>query len=133
MHFKSNCEGSHRISFALRNEHKFRDPLLRTKSNFPFVRSPGKGSRVQRVPPKTHPLATISSALSIRSPRDAGPLTRASPNPSFHREKRFESDGTRGRCGWRVEKITPFLGWWQWCLFLSSFKRRKTFLMFAEK
>lgn len=63
---------------------------------------------MQRVPPKTHPAATISSALSIRSPGVARPLTRASPNPSFHGE-RFESEETGGGCGWSVQKM-PFGG-----------------------
>lgn len=65
---------------------------------------------MQTVPPKTHPAATISCALSIRSPGVARPLTRVSLNSSFHGERRFESDGSRGGCGWRVQKILPFLG-----------------------
>lgn len=65
---------------------------------------------MQRVPPKTHPAATINSALSICNPGVARPLTRASPNPSFYGERRFESDGKRGGSGWSVQKIMPFWG-----------------------
>lgn len=108
MHFKSNCEGSHRISFAWRSEHKFRDPLLRTKSNFPFVRSLGKGSGVQS-PPQTYPAATISSALSSRSPGIARPVTRTVQIQSL-RDKEGLSAGASGGGGLRAGNATSVWG-----------------------
>ena len=89
MHFKSNCEGSHRISFAWRSEHKFRDPLLRTKSNFPFVRSLGKGSRVQRVPPKPIRWRQLA-ALCQFAARESPGLWQGEPKVKLLRRKRFD-------------------------------------------